>query len=78
MKTEKELRAINGKAAVYALQKCKENPNRCTMGDFDIYHNDYIFAQGLSLDEMDRVCDFFAENATVYYAQITSLNAKRK
>lgn len=77
----KKLKTINNEAARYALHQCKKN-DKLTMGDFDMYHNDYIYCfaqkEGLTLEKQYKIVDICGKHYNQYKAQIEALKAQKK
>lgn len=61
----KTLEQINDKAVKFALHQCKKY-DKLTIGDFDSYHNDYVYneaqKEGLSLEKQCKIVDIFGEH----------------
>lgn len=77
----KTLEQINDEAVKFALHQCKKY-DQLTWGDFDSYHNDYIYCfaqkEGLTLETQDKIVDIFGEHYDTYKAQIEALKAQKK
>ena len=77
----KTLEQINDEAVKFALHQCKKH-DKLTMGDFDSYHNDYVYyeaqKEGLTLKKQYQIVDIFGEHYDQYKAQIEALKAQKK
>ena len=77
----KTLEQINDEAVKFALHQCRKY-DQLTWGDFDSYHNDYVYflgqQEGYSVEKMCKIVDIFGEHYDTYKAQLEALKAQKK